>query len=108
MNRYEQLTKDLQEATEKARAIAMTTDDGGTCNFDSCIIFLPRWNNEKTIAAIKAAGVGGFRSNHYGKVCYIIGNPVSAQGNANTAQAETIRDVMRSKEYQTAMYYQMD
>lgn len=108
MTKYEQLKQDLTEAVEKAKETALTTDDGGTCNFDSCLLFLPRYNEEKTIEAIKAVGIGGFKSNHFGKVCYMLGNPIFAQGNQRTAQAEKINEVMRSKGYNTAVYYMMD
>ena len=108
MSKYEKLQNDLIEAVKMAKEEAMITDDGGTCNFDCCILFLPRYNEEKTIEAIKAAGVGGFKSNHFGKVCYMLGNPIFAQGNQRTAQAEKINEVMKAKGYDTAVYYQMD
>ena len=108
MTKYEKLKQDLTEAVEKAKEKAMLTDDGGTCNFDCCLLFLPRYNEEKTIEAIKAAGISGFKSNHFGKVCYMLSNPVFAQGNCRTAQAEKINEVMRSKGYDTAVYYMMD
>lgn len=108
MNKYEKLQKDLFEAVTRAKEIAMITDDGGTCNFDCCVLFLPRYNEGKTIEAIKAAGVGGFKSNHFGQACYMLGNPIFAQGNQRTVQAEKISDIMKSKGYDTDVYYQMD
>ena len=108
MTKYEQLRQDLTEAVNQAVVTALNTDDGGTCNFDSCLLFLPRYNEEKTIEAINAAGIGGFKSNHFGKVCYMLGNPIFAQGNRRTAQAEKINEVMRSKKYDTDVYYMID
>ncbi len=108
MTIYEKLKWDLIEAAEKAKEEAIETDDGGTCNFDCCVLFLPRYNEKKTIEAIKAAGMSGFKSIHFGKVCYMLGNPIFAQGNRRTAQAEKINEVMKSKGYDTTVYYQMD
>lgn len=108
MTKYEKLKQDLTEAVEKAKEKAMLTDDGGTCNFDCCLLFLPRYNEEKTIEAIKAAGISGFKSNHFGKVCYMLSNPIFAQGDCRTEQAETICEIMKSKDYDTNVYYQMD
>lgn len=59
MSKYDELRNSLKEAVKKAEEVAQTTDDGGTCNFDCCLLFLPRYNEEKTIEAIQAAGVGG-------------------------------------------------
>lgn len=108
MNKYEILLTDLSEAVEKAKEIAIKTDDGGTCNFDCCVLFLPRYNEEKTVEAIRDAGLSGFKSNHFGKVCYMLNNPIFAQGNQRTVQAEKINEIMKSKGYDTAVYYQMD
>lgn len=108
MNKYEKLQKDLTEAVGKAKEKAMTTDDGGTCNFDCCVLFLPRYNQEKTLEAINATGVRGFKSNHFGKVCYMLSNPILAQGYQRTAQAEKISEIMKSKGYDTTVYYMID
>lgn len=108
MNRYEQLKNDLKYAVEKATEIAYQTDDGGTCNFDSCILYLPRYNKDKTLETIKETGIRAFKGNYYGKVCYILENPVYAQADRNTIQAEIINKIMGNKGYNVGMYYQMD
>ena len=99
MNKYEKLQKDLTEAVAKAKEKAMTTDDGGTCNFDCCMLFLPGYNEVKTVEAIKAAGVSGFKSRHFGKVCYMLSNPIFSQGNQRTEQAEEIEKKRKDKHF---------
>lgn len=47
MTKYEKLTCDLTIAVEKAKEKAYLTNDGGTCNFDSCLLFLPNANEKK-------------------------------------------------------------
>lgn len=108
MDKYNKLQQDLTVAVNEAKKKAKTTDDGGTCNFDCCLLFLPRYNEEKTVEAIKATGINGFKSHHFGRVCYMLGNPVFAQGNQRTVQAEKIAEVMKSKGYDAGLYYQMD
>lgn len=108
MTKYEQLKNDLIEAVKRAKEKAIITPDGGTCNFDSCILYLPRYDEGKTIEAIKGAGIGGYKSEYFGKVCYMLGNPIFSQGDARTAQAETIEAFMRSRGYKTGVYYMMD
>ena len=108
MSKYDELTQNLTVAVNEAKKAAETTDDGSTCNFDCCLLYLPRYNEEKTIEAIQAAGVGGFKSNFLGKVCYMLGNPIFAQGNQRTVQAEKIAEVMKLKGYDVDIYYQMD
>lgn len=107
-NKYEKLTSNLSLAIEKATEVAAVTDDNGTCNFDSCVLLLPRWNEKETLNAIKAAGVRGFKSSFLGKQCYFIVNPVSAQGNRNTVQAEKIANIMSQLGYEAYCYMQMD
>lgn len=108
MNKYEQLKVDLIEAVARAKEKAMQIDDGGTCNFDCCILYLSRCNEEKTIEAIKEAGIDGFKTSYYGRVCYMLGIPVAAQGDRRTEQAEEIYKAMTDKGYNASVYYQMD
>lgn len=103
MDKYTKLTQDLKAAAEVASPLA-DTDDGGTCNFDSAVLYLPRWVAQKTNQAIQAAGLRGWRHSDG----YILSVPVPRQGNARTRQAEAMRDYMRDLGYQTGMYYQMD
>lgn len=107
MNNYEKLTAALGKAAEAARPLG-DTDDGGTCNFDSLELSLPRYNAKNTIEAIAAAGLRGFRTTQFGTTVYLIHPPVSRQGNARTRQAEAMRDVMKKLGYSASVWYQMD
>lgn len=108
MNKYEQLKVDLIEAFARAKEKAMQIDDGGTCNSDCCILYLSRYNEEKTIEAIREAGIDGFKTSYCRKVCFMLSVPVEAQGDRRTKQAEEIYKVMIDKGYNASVYYQMD
>lgn len=106
MKFYEQLTKDLEIAKKEAIAVAAMTDDGGTCNFDSLMLSLPRKQHAKVFDAVKKAGLRAWYSEFWKS--FIISTPVFAQGNRRTAQAEKMRDFMESVGYDASVYYQMD
>ena len=55
-NRYEKLAADLRQAVQIARTVDLD-EDGGTCNFDSLELSLPRWPETKVKAAVKAVGL---------------------------------------------------
>lgn len=107
MDKYTQLTEDLKRAREAAAPLG-TTEDGGTCNFDALELELPRWNEVKTQAAIKAAGLGGWKSTIYRTPVYIIPPRDGGQANARTRQAEAMRTFMQSRGYDAHVYYAMD
>ncbi len=57
MDKYKKLTEDLRIAAFNATVRAAHEDDGGTCNFDSLAISLPRWKEELVLSAAEQAGV---------------------------------------------------
>lgn len=105
VNKYEDLTKALKEA--KAAADAIPTEDvGGTCNFDSPDLSLPRWNRKKTLEAIKAADCDGYYSDYW--KAWIVGGMGGAQGSNRTRKAEAASKVLQGLGYNAGMYYAMD
>lgn len=107
-DKYEKLTQVLTEAVSKAKEVAMITSDGGTCNLDRCLVFLKRYNEEKTVAAIKAAGIRGYKTKEFSEPCYSLSSPIPAQGYCNTVQAETIRDFLKANGYDASVRYVID
>lgn len=106
MKFYEQLTKDLEIAKKEAIVFATMTDDGGTCNFDSLMLSLPRKQHAKVFEAVEKAGLRAWHSNFW--KAFIISTPVFSQANRRTAQAEIMRDIMKDCGYDASVYYQMD
>lgn len=106
-DQYLKLVDALKQAAESARPLA-DTEDGGTCNFDSLELELPRWNEEKTIAAFHAAGLSGFKTTQFRCPVFVISPPISRQGTARTRQAEKMRDVMKELGWDASVWYQMD
>lgn len=103
-DKYTRLTDDLRAASSAA-LLSADHDDGGTCNFDSLMLSLPRWNHQKIEDAIENAGLTGY---HLTGSSWCISPPIPAQGFRRTAQAEAMRDKMKELGYTAAVYYQID
>lgn len=105
--RYIKLAEDLKKAAQAAREVGFG-DDGGTCNKDCLELRLPRFSKKDTLRAIEAAGLRGRKTSQFGRALYLVSSPVSAQGNAETRQAEKMRDVMKEAGYDAGVWYQID
>lgn len=107
MDKYGQLTADLLAAVKGSEQMEQT-EDGGTCNFDSPALVLPRWNLEKTEAAIRNAGLRSFIWDCFGKRKFVLSVPTSGQGNRRSRRAEAMQDSLKSAGYDASVYCQMD
>ena len=106
--KYLKLAQDLLLASRKATEIANIIEDGGSCNFDSCTLYLPGWNSKKVKQAANAAGVGCFVWNFWGSKSFVFPLRIAAQGDARSAASEAMRDHLKSMGYDAGMYYQLD
>lgn len=106
--KYAQLADDLRKAAEAGREAAKSSDDGGTCNFDSATLYLKGWNREKVEQAARAAGVGFFVWNLWGSKAFVFPIRGVGQANANTAAAEAMREALKGMGYDAGMYCQAD
>lgn len=107
--RYAKLRDDLKKALEVGRAAEdANPEDGGTCNFDSAALSLPRWTAEKVKQAAKEAGTSCFVWNCYGSKQFVFGPNTRAQGNARSRNAEAMTRALRSMGYDAMDYCQMD
>lgn len=105
--RYKRLAEDLKEALAYGLEHA-GTDDGGTCNFDSPTLYLPRWDRKKVETAARVAGVGCSTWDSFSKKCYVFSVPGVGQGYTRTNAAEAMSKFLESRGYDAGMYYQMD
>lgn len=106
--RYAKLAEDLRAAAIRGKEVARTVDDGGTCNMDAVSLRLRGWCRAKVEQAAKAAGVGCFVWSLWGDKSFVFPLRIGAQGDARTAAAEAMRDVLQAANYDAGMYYQMD
>ena len=88
----------------------MGTDAGGTCNFDSPTLYLPRWNKEKVKAAVKAAGLNSFEWMPFGRsrAFLVVSVPCAGQGYTRTNAAKAMSKRLGEFGYDSGMYYQAD
>ncbi|MBQ7326397.1 MAG: hypothetical protein IJW93_02845 [Clostridia bacterium] len=81
-----------------------STEDGGTSNMDTPIIFLPKWNKSAINEAFQLTGL--IPSIHDNAV-YIL-RACDGQGFRRTAMAEAFRDSLKASGYNAAVDYRMD
>ena len=110
MTKYEQRTLDLYAAYQSASSILLTSDTGGTMNFDCPGLFLPRWNEAEVK---KAAEKAGFRaSKHDGRFCgkpgYFTFRCPCGMGNMQSEFAEAVTKYMLNAGYDAFTYEACD
>lgn len=103
--KYAKLRDDLRGALDAGIAAeGLSPDDGGACNFDSTIIFLPRWKSELVKKAAEEAGTRCFRWDKG----YIFPPLTGGQGFKRTANAEAMTKAMKGCGYDAFTRYMMD
>lgn len=105
--RYQKLAEDLKAALEYGLEHA-GEDDGGTCNFDSPTLYLPRWKKQMVQTAAKAVGLGCSIWKAFSKSVYVFSVPGVGQGYTRTYAAEAMSKFLGELGYDSGMYYQMD
>jgi hypothetical protein len=100
--------KRIQQAVTEAIAHAQqfaSHDDGGTCNFDACILYVP---GMRTATAKQIQNTFLTDSSWHGRSLHIGGT--LGQGARRTKMAEAQRDFLKANypDINIGMYYQMD
>lgn len=107
--KYAQLRDDLRAALRAGRdAERANPEDGGSCNFDSASLYLPRWNTEKVEQAAKEAGTNCFKWKLFGKTRYVFRPDTCGQGNARSRNAEAMTAALHKMGYDAFNYCQAD
>ena len=107
--RYAKLRDDLRKALAAGVAAeAAEPEDGGTCNFDSAALYLPRWNARKVEQAAKEAGTQCSTWTLYGTKHFVFPPITHAQANAHSRNAEAVTAALKEMGYEAIDYCQMD
>lgn len=107
--KYAQLRDDLKKALAAGVAAeAADPEDGGTCNFDSAAIYLPRWNARKVEQAAKEAGTFCSDWQLFGHKHFVFCPITHAQANARSRNAEAVTAALKAMGYEAIDYCQMD
>lgn len=104
IDKYEQLTLNLQHAGKEAAMLFGDSEDGGTYNLDAITIMLPRWNVGKVKTAVEAADMSAWKGNGY----FVINPRTSGQANRRTRICEAIKKELKNKGYDVGMFYMVD
>ena len=105
--KYLQLADALCKSAEIAKPFG-STEDGGTCNFDSLELHLHGYREMETLKAAEMAGLRAWTTKIFKTKVYVVSVPVGRQGNARTRQAESMKKTMQELGYDASVYYQMD
>lgn len=107
-----QKVKNLVEALLKAKKAAeefSNIEDGGTCNFDTCIIKLHRWAKNDIEAAEQESGVSiGDQLSGWHKGYRFLNDLCKGQAHRRTKMAEAAKKSLQADGYEVSVYYQMD
>lgn len=107
--KYAQLRDDLILALTVGSAVeAANPEDGGTCNFETLQLYLPRWKHKLVEQAAKEAGTRGFTTTAYGSKIWLFPPNTNGQANARTRNAEAMAKIMHQRGYDASVWYQMD
>ena len=111
--KYAQLRDAIREAVLKGEVAEEVEwrerGDGGTCNFDSPVIYLPRWKKELVEQAAKEAGTRCWKLDYgFWKGCYVISPKTHSQGYPRTKNAEAMGAHFNAAGYTGGVYYMMD
>lgn len=99
----------LIEAENKAVQVYLDNpEDGGTCNFDNCLVKLPRMSTDDITCVRLISGVTLGDVHYSSKKYRTTGIALLGQGNLRTRMAEMINRVMQEHGYESMMFYQMD
>ena len=110
MDEYKKLKKALLEAIKSAKRV-QTSDDGGTCNFDSPVLLYREmgYKKQKAIDVIESVGLSAWEpSSEFWKGCLVLNGMTSGQGLCRTHMAEAFSNSLKENGIESGMYYQMD
>lgn len=106
--KYAKLRDDLKKAIfEGCKTEENDPEDGGTCNFDSTAIYLPRWQRKKVEQAAKEAGTSCFYWVSFGSH-FVFHPQTKAQANARSRNAEAMTKALQRMGYDAIDYCQID
>lgn len=102
--KYAKLRDDLKAALAVGKA-AEIGEDGGTCNFDSPAIPLPRWSEKLVKRAAEEAGSGAFKWHPYHLTYFVFHPDTNKQGNDRSRNARAMTDYLKTHGYENAFEY---
>ena len=98
--------KALREALENAKKFA-NTEDGGTCNFDTCEFYAKGMRLSVLEGIVKEASQE-LRVSKWGTGRFHIGGYECGQANRRTEMVEAFEKTLRNYGFDTGVYYAMD
>lgn len=98
----------LIKAKEHTLKEISNVKDGGSCNNDSIILYLPRFREDNFHELMNSVGLSGYKSKRFNAVCYKITPPGCGLGNKRLKSMEVMVDYLRACGCDCGYFYQMD
>lgn len=93
----------VKAAASKARELA-DTEDGGTCNMDSCVVRITIPKRLREASGLRLFAGWGIYEGYW----HLQDIPSNGCGNRNTRQQEAAAEYLRAAGYNASVRYQMD
>lgn len=105
---FDKFERDIMQAQKAINEIT-NFEDGGTCNFDTCCVYLGR-KSKKLVDGLAQMDwrVTPVDMGKFWTGWWFVHFNVKGQGNCRTRMVECGVKVLRSLGYQTRIYYQVD
>jgi len=107
-DKINKLINDLKESKRLALEEIKEIKDTGSCNTDSIILYLPRIKEDNFNDLMNEVGLYGFKSKHWGNVCYKISPAGNGSANKRLKSMETMVDYLKSCGWYCSYFYQID
>lgn len=106
----QQLAKIIKEADAYIQPLRDTEDDGGTCNFDTCMIFLKgkRKSFIEQLEYLTGLTFSKYESRYSQKGWYMVFFNTCGQANMRTAMAEAAAAYLIDRGVNASVYYMID
>ena len=106
----QQLAKIIKEADAYIQPLRDTEDDGGSCNFDTCMIFLKgkRKSFIEQLEYLTGLTFSKYESRYSQRGWYMVSFNTCGQANMRTAMAEAAAAYLIDKGVNASVYYMID
>lgn len=102
----ETLTHAFTAARQAAEAVE--SNDGGTCNLDTPIVYLNGVRRTVVEEAAEAAGINVDKTRFFGRPCWFVFVPMRGQAELRSKCAEAACRALKAQGLESSVWYQAD
>lgn len=98
----------MHKAYRAGEEVARTTEDTGTCNFDTCVVYGTPEQRRRLMTAARDAGFDPMESRYFGEMAVALLGLPWGQGLSRTLASEAVCRVLKEAGIAGTVHYQMD